>query len=328
MKPPLNSSRLNLDVPPVVLLFYHLPKCAGTTIRELFSYHGWFRTFWSNTQHPTGRHANRLLRAVAVALRSGEKRIFAELHIAPLNWTAIPDMERAWRTLVPNLRFRAFTVIRPPLSLLASNGQFWYPWMPPDVYIKFSPEQFLLRVILADTHHMARFRETANGSAVCERQHALCSQWAEASRPCGRSTCQPSRYLRRRANGTLEEALFDSAIRAATELGAVEAALAAAGSCAPLVAAALVSVAPVHFILNLADNSTFPRLHTAARGNLAFTAKARPLAGQKPDQTRHYLPSRKQNSYTSEANAALAREKNRCSLELFEALSSRLRAIV
>ena len=83
----------NLDPHPIVLLFLHVPKCGGTSVRSIFRA-GWHRTHWSLSNRPAGVwHSHRMLKAIHDALKQNKTRIFAEWHIE-LNFTFLPEFER------------------------------------------------------------------------------------------------------------------------------------------------------------------------------------------------------------------------------------------
>ena len=58
------GGRLRHPTPPTVLLFLHLAKCGGSTVRTIFSRAPWNCTYWSLTQRFVGWKANRLLAQV------------------------------------------------------------------------------------------------------------------------------------------------------------------------------------------------------------------------------------------------------------------------
>ena len=59
-----------------VVLFIHVPKCGGTSVRDIFRWHNWSMTYWSNSQRLTGWKANRLLANIRSYLARNDTRIF------------------------------------------------------------------------------------------------------------------------------------------------------------------------------------------------------------------------------------------------------------
>jgi hypothetical protein len=128
---------------PVVVLFVHVPKCGGTTVRHVFSNSAWYRTHWSLTCRPTGVwHSHRLLKAVHTALRQNRSRIFAEWH-QELNFSWLPTLEAHVRRMRPDVRFISFTILREPSALVASHHAYWEPSRPVNLSLLLQPE-FLL----------------------------------------------------------------------------------------------------------------------------------------------------------------------------------------
>ena len=121
---------------PAVVLFLHLPKCGGTSVRTMFQRAGWHLTLWSLSQR-------RFLSAIDDALISDNAtaqqrchtakarpkrcstRLFVEWHLSPYNLSFIPTIEQRVKLLRPDAIFRSFLIMRPPIDLVSSNGAFW-----------------------------------------------------------------------------------------------------------------------------------------------------------------------------------------------------------
>jgi hypothetical protein len=65
-----------------VVLFLHVAKCGGTSVREIFRTRGWSMTHYSLTQQfKSDRYrSNRLLRSIGQLLAANHTHIFAEWH--------------------------------------------------------------------------------------------------------------------------------------------------------------------------------------------------------------------------------------------------------
>ena len=117
-----------------VVLFMHLPKCAGTTVRSLFFKERgggnmtkvWIqRTLWS-----AGPRS--ILSGILSALRDRLPFVFAEMHLK-LDWTLakkVRDASYRLRARVDgaplNATVYSFTIWREPASLALSNWAFWW----------------------------------------------------------------------------------------------------------------------------------------------------------------------------------------------------------
>ena len=77
----LNNSGLAAKQPHV-LLFLHIGKCGGTTVRSIFQHGGgWVRPIWSITQRFSGWKANRMLHSLHTSMAHGAQKIFIEWHL-------------------------------------------------------------------------------------------------------------------------------------------------------------------------------------------------------------------------------------------------------
>ena len=136
-------------VRPRVLLFLHVPKNGGTTVRGLFHAYGWHCTYWSLTQRMEGFKANRILDAISAGLKGKRNKIFVEWHLG-INWTVVPAIEHFTRLMRPDVNFQAWTILRRPLDFIASNGAFWRPTTPPQMYIRDNRDYFVHNVFELD----------------------------------------------------------------------------------------------------------------------------------------------------------------------------------
>ena len=80
---PINLTKSGLAAKrPHVLLFLHIGKCGGTTVRSIFQHAGgWVRPIWSITQRFSGWKANRMLHSLHSSMAQGAQKIFIEWHI-------------------------------------------------------------------------------------------------------------------------------------------------------------------------------------------------------------------------------------------------------
>ena len=373
------QSRHTLARNPVVVLFVHVPKCAGTTVRPLFHNGGWHQLHWSLTCRPTGVwHSHRLLKAIHTALTLNHSHIFAEWH-QELNFSFLPELETHVRAMRPNLTYHAFTILRPPEELLVSNAAFWTPTRPVNVtvlthpeYLLFDPHLLNLSSTLppplprGDRGDDDRARQRGghagqhygdvgqrggdvgqrggdvgqrDGHAECEDNAALCEETAlyEAtttlvSNATGRpryDTFDKLRLAVKRGEARVNEAAISRAhaalAAAATWRAQAAAATASAnGSCAPLVRRAIARLAPLHTILFLEDNDTFPILQAVgARFDLSFRValpNAGPLGKTAGSNPKYVAP------YRTPAAVEMLHSENACSRQAYARVRSSRRA--
>jgi len=131
--------------PQELLLFVHLEKTAGTLVRSTMAANGWWSPGYCD-------HASVLIRDVVNMLKYGdETRLFVEHH-CNINWKfpamllkAVQEYEQGSGRSV---RFRSFTVLRSPTTLVHSQFAYWHSTakiLPRQLYYELSPELLLFR---------------------------------------------------------------------------------------------------------------------------------------------------------------------------------------
>ena len=313
----------NLDPHPIVLLFLHVPKCGGTSVRSIFRA-GWHRTHWSLSNRPAGVwHSHRMLKAIHDALKQNKTRIFAEWHIE-LNFTFLPEFERHVRAMRPGIRYSSFTILRPPEDLVASNMAYWQHTMPANLSLRLHPEWLLFDPYLLNLSSLAP--TTVDASAACERQRALCDEAAlfEASMAKDRRTAQSMESTRRAIELGHKSITDGHRVNASARIASAEAVhtrIVALG-CAAFVRAAKRRLAAIDHILTLDDKATFPTLFMVREGDLSFT----PPPKDEWETYRNNTPRSASNldenllQYRQPQYKELARRENACSRRLYEEL--------
>lgn len=166
---PINLTKSGLAaIPkrPHVLLFLHIGKCGGTTVRSIFQHAGgWVRPIWSITQRFSGWKANRMLHSLHSSMAQGAQKIFIEWHIVrnppaphllaespPVQhsilhmshvhvmptrlacacwqepkFSDVPDIIRYARVMRPDVDIQVFTILRSPAKLIASTAVYFDP---------------------------------------------------------------------------------------------------------------------------------------------------------------------------------------------------------
>jgi len=126
-----------------VILFMHLEKTGGTTVRSWMAENGWTSTRYCARPHDIQSETIQLLE-----LR--EKRIFVEHHCG-IDWTMpakllglIGEFENRTGHQV---RFRSFTLLRSPLSLAYSQFSYWHTasGLTRQLFYQLSPELLFFR---------------------------------------------------------------------------------------------------------------------------------------------------------------------------------------
>lgn len=326
---------------PRVLLFLHIPKCGGTTVRQIFRTSGWYMTLWSLTQRQQGWKANRILHSIRNALVLNKSRIFVEWHIG-LNFSFVPELAAHVRTMRPGVRFAAFTLLRQPSNWIASNGAFWRPSMSAALWIRLSGERMLRTLLDDDTGHLY---VKVDGGSLCApsgTKEAFCrrvQQFHAVLRMCGRRDANPRAWERctQRYQIAFDSSMLgdgnitmNDTIQASADVGDMvgwQSTRDALG-CEALVSAALSVLEPMHvFVLEdspwqavlavaRGDNLTFkrPSHHMADTFNTSWMPRARAAASDP-----QYL-----EQYRTPAAVALSREENRCTAMLIERVRQRI----
>lgn len=129
-----------------MLLFLHVGKCGGTTVRGIFHAQKWAATYWSMTQRFEGWKANRMLNAVRIMLGKNLTRIFVEWHLGT-NFSAIDDLRTFVRVMRPDVDFRAITILRAAEGIVSANGAYFDPGVRPDFYLRRFREFLLFNVL-------------------------------------------------------------------------------------------------------------------------------------------------------------------------------------
>lgn len=291
-----------------VLLFLHVPKCAGTTIRGIFGRQQWKATYWSLTQRFEGWKANRILFAIRNFLASGETRIFVEWHLG-INISSVPQLGEAVRTMRPSVEFLSFIILRTPDSLVRSIGAYFSPAVPPDLFI-LTHTEFLLFDFLKLPLAVQPANNTCADSK--ERYHE-CVEVARRFPGLGHGVNASSAGALTHAGDLLSNA--DARHATVVSVG-----------CASLIATALDLLLGVDHILLLEDDQTLQTMNRVARwtpsqGNLSFQRmedltgyKTLRLASSSTDPWKKNIVA----AYNSSANRSRARRANKCSLAVYE----------
>jgi hypothetical protein len=132
---------------PQVLLFVHVPKCGGSTVRSIFRKTGrWYMTYWALTQQIAGWHQNQLLHGIHEALGRNYSRVFVEWHI-DINMSFLPELKSYVRRMRPDVRVSSFTILRDPLELVASTSAYWLPTRAAVLSLRLMSEHLIFGVI-------------------------------------------------------------------------------------------------------------------------------------------------------------------------------------
>ena len=173
---------------PRVLLFLHVGKCGGSTVRAIFQSQKqhWTATYWAMTQRFTGWKSNRILHAIHSQLKhSNVSRVFVEWHLG-INFTAVPDLRRFVHIMRPDAEFRVFTILRSPTKLIASNGAYFSPAIRPDVYLRMNAEHLLFKVLNLGREFEAKLASRAIAEGWARPRNAS----ADALRRSSNLLCQ------------------------------------------------------------------------------------------------------------------------------------------
>lgn len=229
---------------------------------------------------------------------------------------------------------------------------FWLPERPVNLSLRLHPEDLLFSTSLLNlTSAFASLVGDAvsapadGGAAACAREPPLCeqAQTFEASfvtidNRTGRARVDSYARTRREVESGVRRVSDAQRARAYAQLAqaeqrrAIVARLAAASNasssssgslhaaCAPLVAAGLRRLAPLHHVLLLEDNATFPALHAVARGDLSFSPPSEPSARHAHFEHQAATNVNALAPYKTPAARAMAREENVCSRALYERL--------
>ena len=294
---------------PKVVLFMHLPKCSGSTVRNIFYANGWTATSWSLTQRLHGWKANRILHSIHNYLRQNKSRIFVEWHLS-VNFSFVPELEHYVRAMRPDVEFRSFTIIRKPTAFVASDGAFWMPHRPADEVIQMKPE-FTLFGALNISY------TPADGHAVCKQEPEFCkglAVWEASSR--GRKKGDGPTVLNVNAKIFPEDRT--AAEQVAARVAGMRAKVKAVG-CNPLVKEGVALLSPLSKVFLFEDNATLPSIYAAAsQGDLDFRPMPPPYPTFKHSARTN--PAFLAPYKTPEASAALELA-NRCSMILYTLLS-------
>jgi len=155
---------------PVVILFLHVPKCGGSTVRSIFKYNQWHMTHWSLTQRYEGSwHANRLLNGIRTQLAGNKSKIFVEWHLE-VNFSFVPELETHIHRMRPGVRLIIFTILRQPNYLIRSAYAYFAVNCPVTLAITLHPENFLFTTLNLTLPLQST---PPNGTSVCDWQPEL-----------------------------------------------------------------------------------------------------------------------------------------------------------
>ena len=270
---------------PVVILFLHVPKCGGSTVRSIFKQNQWHMTHWSLTQRYEGSwHANRLLSGIRTQLAGNKSKIFVEWHLA-VNFSFVPELERHIHRMRPGIRLIIFTILRQPNYLIRSAYAYFALNCPVTLAITLHPENFLFTTLNLTLPLQST---PPNGTSVCDWQPELRDVCEDAA--IWQASFRLIKQNRRNQTWPFDGTSFDRsrvAIRSGQEVvlkgerrranSIVERMVAIRQwshrvGCATLVDDGLRMLAPIHHILYLESPDTFAIVHALARGNLSFTS--------------------------------------------------------
>ena len=311
-----------------VVLFVHIPKAAGTTVRGIFfkeccADNGTKRTWQSANGYKAS--ADEILQAVAYQLQRREPRIFTEHHMMPLRWLLPERMKQLTRRYGASLH--SFTLWREPLALLASNWQQWWHRQfyffhdflaaAPEFLLFGSvnpcanatsepPRGFLGFVVPKEdreasesTSACAADPETA---ALCKRLSSIYYSERDPRQWCGWDASERRRWAERVVSHRLS----------------VERTVSLRG-CASIVREAYHRLEGLTQVLPLEDNRTIPRIVA-----LAASRSSHRNVTYAPSWL-HRLKSLHPSPLEAAATMRLAREKNPCSLQLNALVRRQLR---
>jgi hypothetical protein len=121
-----------------LVVFLHLARCGGTTVRQLFHMGGrWTCSFWGLS----APGAVDWLRRVAVV--QGKRKIFIEHHRECCDWDLPAKLRAELLREGLKVRLRAFTTLRNPVSQVSSTHLHWYHSVPASVYAEATTELLL-----------------------------------------------------------------------------------------------------------------------------------------------------------------------------------------
>ena len=315
---PINRSAA---LKPRVLLFIHIAKCAGTTVRGIFHDQKWASTYWSLSQRFEGWKANRILHSVRLLLERGDHpRIFVEWHLSP-NITIVPQMGAYVKMMMPDVEFVSFIILRSPTVLVASTGTYFNPGISPDIYIRTHADYFLFDVLGLPT-----IMEPNNRTCTDERRQQECNElitgWQLAGNRPFNASSEGSSAALRKASYMLSRM---DARRATVE----------SVGCASLTAAALRTLSNLDHVLFLEDNQTMQIVQRVARwrpaaGNLSFEQ----IAGDEKQQYTSPIKASASSdrwkkqvvaAYKSAKSRDLLSRENTCSLAAYAKILARYR---
>lgn len=303
---------------PRVVLFIHVPKAGGTTVRGIFRYHNWTMTLWSLSQRYTGWKANRLLHSIHMNLGLNRTRIFVEWHL-DYNLSMVPEIHHYVRIMRPDVVFRSFIILRDPLEFLRSNGAYWTPGRPAEMFLKEHPEHLIfgaLRVSVSSN--------SSNGTALCllPSSRDLCDdivryekhvRWKKEHKAAIRAGMAPVASENITTSLEESESAEASAIQRGGRLETI-----ARGGCAPVQGEALHLLAMLDGVLFLEDRSTMQTVGKMAATPHSSGALLPPMSSL--PSTKSSLVNRR--PYDLPDAKALARKENACSIELYARLKA------
>ena len=299
----------------VIVLFVHIPKSAGTSIRDMFerSRHVWYVTRWYF-------YRGMLSSMVGAAVHKGTRRIFAEWH-NEYNYSALPLLRADWHARAPNTRnltVRTLTVLRPPTDLAASNCAFWFPRLAATVCIRVFPEWLLADVLQRSSHSHMLENEHRDATAVHD---CRVEPWADLEDRAHCEAFAKGLPIREPKNATnVLPSLFGPegrAVHALRRAAAIRRRTSTHAGCERLLTVAMGLIGQLDHIFFLSDPTTFPALHALSQSGDLATLERGYTPPALASRTPHRAASQKAQYQTSDARALL-KKANTCSEELYQ----------
>ena len=311
-----------------VVLFIHVPKCGGTSVRDIFRWHNWSMTYWSNSQRLTGWKANRLLANIRSYLARNDTRIFVEWHL-DYNISFVPDLERYVRIMRPDVVFRSFIIVREPTRLVTSTAAYGGSDMPPELFIRMKSEYLLVEALHPP---VAGPGCTISGNCIHCDEGTKCAKnkvpdcCAPYRRANGNALCRQSAWETFCANATrFTKGSRAEAAQLVEERANRLAVLSDSSSCEQFIEDTIRRLSLLDAVL-LLDNGTMPIIHAMAHEALLIgppSDTASLKLGFRAPKSAHSL-RRKRAPYERPAMKALLQEENTCSSRLYARLQARM----
>ena len=318
---------------PVVVLFLHLPKAGGTSVRHIFAKVPAVCKHWSwpcKTKAKSGcarsycydRWGPELFKYIhrwRPGQQQRDRHLFLEWHMG-LNFTRIADLKPRVQLHRPNLCLRVITLLRRPDQLVASIGAFFSPYVPPELVLRYiaGPELLLFE-------YFGLAYAPADGRLACAQQPLACQGVANQ----GSFWSNPASWTwRNRSYANASAAQWEYAHRKMGSAAGKFARTLALG-CAALVEQTMRVFEPIDAVLFLEDNRSYPAVHEFARAAAASSEcpslRETPLPTLQQRTTLKSAATRPgpKRPWQAPGVAALAHELNACSMAAYLALRTK-----